>query len=463
MREVTMSTKGKISFSDLNQAWVQRDSDVVLGWRYYPRVVFESGNGVMIQDVDGNQYYDLTSGMMCMALGHSHPELTETIRQHAERLIHHSTFYSNPPIIEFAERICSTLPGDLKKINFAVTGSEANEVAMRAARSYTGKFDFVSVLKGLYGGTLAVESLTSVGGARKYGLGPLLMPSRTNAIVPPYCYRCWLNLEYPDCNIGCIDLSDEIINYSSTGEIAAIFTEPMMVAGGMIEPPPEWMPRLKRLAEKWGALLVIDEAQFAPAKTGKMWAFEHYDVLPDMVTFAKAMGAGLPVTGMVTTSDISEKAWGKSGFPWGGTFHQDPLAAAVGLKQLEIIIRDDYASRAATLGKYLRSQLEGLMDKYEIIGDIRGKGLYLLVEIVKDRVKKEPDIDMTNRIRFNATFEGLIFIAINNHFRVTPPLIITQDQIDDVIERLERAIKSALDGHPKGVTTFSHHSLKDVG
>lgn len=455
-----MSAIKKISFSDVHQEWIQRDSDAVLGWRFYPRIIFESGKGVMIEDVDGNQYYDLTSGMMCLALGHCHPELIEVNQQQAGRIIHHSSWYSNPSCIEFAELIGSILPGDLKKVNFAVTGSEANEVAMRFARAYNHKFDFVSIFKGLYGGTLAAESITSLGGARKKGLGPLLMPSRTNAIIPPYCYRCWINLKYPDCNIACLDLSDEIINCSSSGEVSAIIAEPMLVAGGMIVPPPEWLPKLKKLAEKWGALLIIDDMQFAPGKTGKIWGFEHYDIVPDIVTYGKAMGAGFAITGMVTTPEIAGKAWGNCGVPWSGTFPQDPLPAAVALKQLQIIIRDQYALKAELLGNYLKGKLDKLAEKYDVIGDIRGKGLYVMLEIVKDKVSKGIDIDMTSRIRYNATFEGIVCIGVHNFIRICPPLIITQDQIDDVVDRLDRAIKKAIEGHPKDITSFSHHSLK---
>jgi 2,2-dialkylglycine decarboxylase (pyruvate) len=165
-------------FSNTHHELMARDEEFVFGWRYEPRVIFESGKGIVLKDVDGREYIDLTAGMMCMVLGHSHPELTETIREQAGKLVHQSSWYSNPWLVEFAELIASTLPGDLNVVNFAVTGSEANEIAMRMALGVTGRYDVVSVIRGLHGGSLAAESVTSVGGGRKAHLGPLMIIAR---------------------------------------------------------------------------------------------------------------------------------------------------------------------------------------------------------------------------------------------------------------------------------------------
>jgi len=262
-----------------------RDEEYVYGWRYEPRVIFESGDGIKLKDVDGNEYFDLTAGMMSMVLGHSHPELTEAIRDQADKLVHQSSWYSNPWLVEFAELVSSTLPGDLTVVNFEVTGSEANEIAMRMALGVTGRYDIVSVIRGLHGGSLAAEAVTSVGGVRKAHLGPLMMPSHRNAIYAPLCFRCPVNLSHPGCDIACLDHSEELMEHVTSQNLAAIMAETIPVAGGMVVPPEEWLPRLRDLADRWGAMLVLDEAQLAPAKTGKMWAFEHYDVIPDILTF----------------------------------------------------------------------------------------------------------------------------------------------------------------------------------
>jgi len=225
--------------------------------------------------------------MMCLPLGHGHEELTETLREQAGRFVHENSWYSNPQIVAFAEALTATLPDGLDVVNFTVTGSEANEVAMRMALGASGKHDIISVIRGLHGGSLAVEGLTSIGGARRRNLGPLLPPANAPAIHAPLCWRCPINLTYPDCGVACLAASEDLIDRTTGGDAAAIIAETILVAGGMIVPPKEWLPGLKSLAERHGAFLVLDEAQLAPARTGKMWAFEHYDVVPDMVTFAK--------------------------------------------------------------------------------------------------------------------------------------------------------------------------------
>jgi 4-aminobutyrate aminotransferase-like enzyme len=392
-------------------------------------------------------------------LGHSHPELTETIREQAELLVHESSWYSNPWAIEFAELITSTLPGNLKVVNFAVTGSEANEIAMRMAVATTRKHDIVSVLRGLHGGSLAAEAVTSVGGERKGGLGPFMIPARSNAILAPFCYRCPVNLTYPSCDIGCLKLSEDMMEHMTSKSVAGIIAESILVPGGMIVPPAEWLPRLKKVAEDWGSLLILDEAQLAPGRTGKLWAFEHYDVLPDIVTFAKGMSAGLAICGTVTTPEIAEACRGQAGLPWSGTYPADPFPSAVALKNLQIVLRDRLSERAEKLGEVLRARLEPLVEKFECIGDVRGKGLYRMLDIVQDKKSKRPDYAMAERIRYNAVLEGVVTICVKNYMRLAPPLIITEAEIDDVVGRLSTAIQRAVDGYPKDIDFTKSSSL----
>jgi len=449
----------RFRFSKAHEELMKRDAKYVLGWRYQPRIVFNGGKGVMLTDVDGNEYYDLTSGMMCMVLGHSHPELTETLREQAGALVHHSSWYSNPAIIEFAELLGHTLPGDLKVVNFTVTGSEANEVAMRMALAVTGKYDIVSVIRGLHGGSLAAESLTTVGGARRRNLGPLMIPSRANAILAPFCYRCPINLEYPGCDVACLESSEQLMESVTSQDVATVMAETMLVAGGMIVPPPQWLPRLQALAKRWGALLVLDEAQLAPARTGKLWGFEHYDVVPDIVTFAKGMSAGMAICGTITTPEIAERARGKSGVPWGGTYSGDPLPAAVALKQLEIVLRDNLTERAAALGAYLDQRLREVAGRSTVIGDVRGQGLYRMLDIVVGKQSKQPDFAMAERIRYNMLLENLVCICVKNFIRICPPLIISEVQIDEIVGRLEQAVQRAQAGLPKDIDFTGSSSL----
>jgi 2,2-dialkylglycine decarboxylase (pyruvate) len=363
------------TLSNRHRDLAERDAQRLFGWRFEPRIVLERGEGVWVHDVDGNGYIDLSAGMMCMVLGHSHPELTEVIRSQAGTFVHESSWFTNPWAVEFAERIASTLPDGLEVVNFAVTGSEASGIAMRMAIAYTGNHDIVSVLRGLHGGSLGVEAITSVGGERKGGLGPLMIPARTNAVLAPYCYRCPVNLEYPSCDVDCLRLSEDMIEHMSSKSIAAFMTESIMVPGGMIVPPDEWLPRMKAMAERWGSLLVVDEAQLAPGRTGTIWAFEQYDVMPDIVTFAKGMSAGFAVCGTVTTREIAERVRGEAGLPWAGTYSGDPLASAVALKSLDIVLRDRLHEAAAEKGAYLRMRLDELKDRFDCLGDVRGRGL----------------------------------------------------------------------------------------
>ena len=449
----------RFEFSNRHHDLMARDRERIYGWRYEPRIMFESGRGIVLEDVDGNEYFDLTAGMMCMVLGHSHPELTETIREQADKLVHESSWYSNPWLVEFAELIASTLPEELEVVNFAVTGSEANEIAMRLALGVTGKFDIVSLIRGLHGGSLGAEAVTSIGGGRKANLGPLMMPAHRNAIYAPFCYRCPVNLEYPSCDTACLARSEELMEHVTSRSVAAIIAETIPVAGGMVVPPPEWLPRLAELAKRWGALLVLDEAQLAPAKTGRLWGFEHFGVIPDIVSFGKGMTAGFGIAGTVTTRAIAEEARYKAGLPWAGTYSGDPFPAAVALKQLQIVLRDGLVERSRELGERLGTRLEGLAERHAAVGAVRGIGLYRMLDIVKDDRTRTPDPEMAERIRYNAALEGLILIAIKNFIRVCPALVITEAEIDETAERLERAIRRAEAGFPR---EFDHSSSSSL-
>ena len=239
--------------------------------------------------------------------------------------------------------------------------------------------------------------------------------------------------------------------------MGAILVEPMMVPGGMIVPSKRWMRGLREIADRWGALLIFDEAQLAPARTGAMWAFEHHGVVPDIVTWAKGMSAGLAVCGTVTTREIAERATGTKGLPWAGTYSGDPLPAAVALAQLRIVIRDGLVAHAAALGERLQDGLAKLQLRHECIGDVRGMGFYRLLDIVTDPQTRTPDPEMAERIRYHALAEGLVMICVKNYIRIAPPLVMTRDEVDDLVGRLGVAIERAKSGRPTG-TDFSTSS-----
>jgi 4-aminobutyrate aminotransferase-like enzyme len=435
-----------------------RDAEYVSGWRYEPRIIFERGKGVKLFDIDGNEYYDLSSGMMCLVLGHAHSELVETIKDMAGRFVHQSSWYSNPWAIELAELIISTLPDKFEVVNFAVTGSEANEIAMRMALGVTGGFDICAAVRGLHGGSLAAEAITSVGGARKRGLGPMMMPARSNCIIPPFYYRAPVS-DQDEWDRITLQLTEEMIEYTTSQEIAGLILEPLLVPGGMIVPSENWIRGIREIAEKWNALLIFDECQLAPSRTGNLWGFQRYDVTPDIVTFGKGMSAGFAVCGTATTREIADECAGKKGLPWAGTYPQDPLACAVALKQLQIVLRDDITARAAELGEILATRLNGLKLQHECIGDIRGAGLYRMLDIVSDPETRKPDPALAERIRREALAEGLVMISVKNFMRICPPLIVTELEIDDIVGRLGHAISRAVANRSGGIDFSTSSSL----
>ena len=445
-------------FSNRHKDLMARDEGYVLGGRFEPRIIFERGAGVQLFDIDGNTYYDLSSGMMSLTLGHAHPELVETIRDMADRFVHQSSWYTNPWAIEFAELLATTLPGDLKMTNFAVTGSEANEIAMRMALGATDGFDICSMVRGLHGGSLAAEAITSVGGARRRGLGPLSIPARSNCIVPAFYYRAPVDDSDQWDEIS-LRMTEELIEYTTSQEVAALMLEPIAVPGGMIVPSERWLKGIRDIADRWGALLIFDECQLAPARLGTFWGFEPYNVVPDIVTFGKGLSAGFAFCGTVTTPEIAERTRGTKGLPWAGTYPQDPLPAAVALKQLQVVLRDDLAGHAAKAGAYLETRLAKLTDKYENIGDIRGRGLYRMMDIVTDRESKEPDPELSEAIRYHALAEGVVMIVVKNYARICPPTIVTEAELDDIVGRLDTAIARAVRGDPVPTNISTSSSL----
>ena len=452
------SLEKAFAFSNAHIDLMERDANSIFGWRYEPSVMFERGEGVKIFDIDGNEYYDLSSGMMSLPLGHAHPELSETIKSMADKFHHQSSWYSNPWTVELAELLVSTLPGDLNVVNFAITGSEANEIAMRMALGYTGGFDILSVVRGLHGGSLAAEAVTSVGGGRKRGLGPLSIPARSNCIIAPFYYRAPVE-DQDEWDRISLQLTRELIEFTTSQEVAGIMMEPMMVPGGMIVPSKKWVQGIREIADEWQALLIFDEMQLAPSRTGKMWGFEHYGVQPDIVTFGKGISAGFANCGTITSREIIDECNGKKGLPWAGTYNNDPLAAAVALKQLQIVMRDDITGHAAKHGDILSSKLATLQNKHECIGDVRGEGLYRMLDIVTDRKSRGANPALAERIRREAMAEGLAMIAVKNYMRICPPLIVNAAEIDDIVGRLDRAITRALANQSDDIDFSSSSSL----
>ena len=297
----------KFRFSNIHTDFQARDAKSCSVGATQPPHHLQGGKGMKLIDMDNNEYYDMSSGMMCMVLGHSHPELTEVIREMAGTFLHQSSWYSNPWTVEFAERLGETCPGQAQggELRRHRLGSQRDRHAhgARLHRQVRHRVD----------GARPARRQPRGGGAdqrrRQPAQGPraAAAPAKSNALQPPYCYRCPVNLTYPSCDIACQKFSEEMLEFTTSQNIAGIMVETIPVPGGMIVPPPEWLPRLAAMAKRWGALLILDECQLAPARTGKMWAMEHYGVTPDIVTWGKGLSAGLAICGTITTEEIAEQ------------------------------------------------------------------------------------------------------------------------------------------------------------
>jgi 2,2-dialkylglycine decarboxylase (pyruvate) len=404
--------------------------------------VLAEGRGSIVRDVNGKEYLDYNSGQMCSALGHNHPRIVEAIRESCETLIHASSSYFNVKEIELAQRLGEIAPPPLKKSLFLGSGSDSNEAAITIAKKYTGGFEVASPHVSFHGMSEASRAVTYA--AWHHGYGP--MAPGASAIMAPYCYRCPLGLTYPQCELACLKGSMEVLDAQSTGSLAAIITEPLFSAGGVIEPPPGWLGALKRACQERDMLLVFDEAQTGLGKLGTMFACEQEGVIPDLLTVSKHFGGGVEISAVITSPEI-EEAVAERGLVIGHSHTNDPLPCNAAIASLDIIVSENLPERAQGIGKHWRTHLEALMAKYEVIGDLRGRGLIQGIEFVKDRHTKQPYFDLGKVVSRQCLAGGLLFSVRRNGsvLRFVPPFCSTESELDRAAAILDRGIAGALD------------------
>ena len=400
--------------------------------------IFVRGQGSEVEDVNGKRYLDFNSGQMCAALGHNHPTITAAVKLACDTLIHaHSSFF-NVPEIELAERLASLMPEPLKKSMFLQSGADANEAAINIARKHTGGFEVASPHISFHGMSDATRALTFAGWHAGYGPpAPGAM-----AMIAPYCYRCPLAQTFPDCEYACLDTSFELIDAQTTSRPAAVLTEPLFSAGGVIEPPQGWLAELKQRCEARGMLLILDEEQTGLGKLGEMFVFESEGVVPDIVTLAKHFGGGICISAVVTSVQIEERATAEE-FIVTHSHSNDPLACAAGLASLDVVEQDRVPEKARKLGGQLKSKLLALAERFEIIGDVRGRGLLQGIELVRSRETKDPATEAGPQIAAHALREGLIFSVRREGsvLRFVPPATTTEAQLDQAIDILTDALE----------------------
>ncbi len=402
---------------------------------YYrePMMVVE-GHMQYLWDDQGRRYLDAFAGIVTVSVGHCHPKIIEKVREQTGRLQHATTIYLHPTIAQFAEKLASKMPDGLSRTYFTNSGSEANEIAILSSREYTGNNDVISLRNGYHGGTSGPMGLTAHGNW-KFPSNPESNIHHTHA---GYCYRCPYGLEYPSCDLKCAHDMKNVIEYETPGEIACFIGEPIQGVGGTIVPPKEFFGIVYDIVRQHGGLCIADEVQGGFGRTGEhYWSHQNWDVVPDMITMAKGIGNGAPLAAMTTTEPISEMMAKRIHF---NTYGGNPISMTQGLATMEVIEEENIQQNALEIGARLKSRLLELQDKHQLIGDVRGMGLMLGVELVTDRKTREPASTQAADVMELCRDRGLIIGKgglKGNTLRIKPPMCITRDDADFLIDCLD--------------------------
>lgn len=407
--------------------------------------VFDQGMGATVKDPDGNLYIDITAGVAVNAVGRRHPRVVKAIEEQLGKLMH-AIDITNTRRIELAEKVSSIMPEGLRGhcvSYFTQGGSSALETAIKFARRMTGRSQIVA-FHGAYHGVWCGSGSLTTGDQYRQGYGPFM----TGVIHVPYayCYRCCFNMEYPSCGIQCGKYVDYVLNtpYTAADDVAALIVEPQQGEGGYLAPPPEFLRILKESCEKHGALFVADEVQAGTGRTGKMWSIEHSGVVPDMLTWGKGMGGDLPMAGVTFRDHLADKIPDSS---QPNTFAGNALSAAACMTNIDILTENDsdLIKRAGQVGEETKGRLLEGSKESPYIGDVRGRGLMIGIELVKDKETKEPlDGDSMGKVIFGMLNRGVIMVPCGrygNVLRFMPPLTITRKYLEKATEILVNVIK----------------------
>ena len=407
--------------------------------------LFVSAKGSVIRDDEGREILDFTSGQMCATLGHSHPAIVKAIRESAEDAIHLFSGMIPEQVVKLAKKLAEWLPGPLKRSMLVNTGSESNEIALRMAKMVTGRYEVIA-LGGSWHGVTGQSAAASFAGERR-GYGPKV--PGVSIIPEPYAYRCPIRHCRDTCDMSCMKVGLDLFDMACEGAPAAVIAEPILSAGGVIVPPEGYFETLQREAGSRGMMLIFDEAQTAFGRIGEKSAATGLGVTPDIMSVSKTLGGGLPLAATVTSDEIEAQAH-ERGFSYYTSHVSDPLPAAVGLAVLETIEQEDLIERAKELGAHLRRNLDSLQQRYEAIGDIRGQGLLLGIDLVKDRETREPHLELGD-ITTRRCMELGLSMNIKRRpergavWRMAPPLTVTIDELDRGTEILDQALREGLD------------------
>lgn len=398
------------------------------------------GRGATLTDTDGNQFLDFFAGVAVASLGHSHPRYVKALQAQLEKCVVGS--FTSEARLKLLELLTRLAPGELGKTQLYSGGAEAVEAALRLAKAYTKKFEVVGFWGGFHGKTAGVMGL--IGDSWKQKWGPL--PTGTHQVPYADCYRCPFKSTYPDCGLACVEFAREQLKVTTAGAIAAFIVEPMQGTAGNVVPPPEFLPAVQSLAQEHDALLIADEMITGFGRTGKMFGVEHTGVEPDVMTIGKGFGNGFPVTGLISTDEITAAQPFSKPSSSSSSYGGNPLAATAALTTVQTIVDDRLDDNAARVGAVLLDGLRGLQEKYEFIGDVRGVGLLIGMDLVRDRKSKEPlPSAVTESIFLAALRRGLLLMGYFSRVRINPPLVLTEREardgvaiLDEVFAEVER-------------------------
>ncbi|MEJ2613632.1 MAG: aspartate aminotransferase family protein [Ignavibacteriaceae bacterium] len=399
------------------------------------KIVLEKGSGPIIEDVDGNKFIDFFAGVGVASLGYNHPRYVSAMREQLEK-IHVGSFTSRNRLA-LTKLLSETAVGDLTRSQFYSSGAEAVEAALRLAKSYTKKTEFLGFWGGFHGKTLGVLGL--LGDNFKNNLGPL--PFGTYSTPYANCRYCAFDKSYPDCEFTCVNFIREKIRHETTNNIAAILVEPIQGTAGNIVPPPDYLMELRKLADDIGALLIADEMITGFGRTGKMFGVQHFDVLPDIITIGKGFGGGFPMTGLMSRDEVifSKPYANPSGSS--SSYGGNPLASTAAYITLKTIIDEGLVENSARVGLFMLEKLKSLKEKFPFIGDVRGKGLMIGVELVKgNKFKEKLDKKYTKMFFRECLKRGLIIMGYNPDIRINPPLVISEEAAEEGISIMGEAL-----------------------
>lgn len=400
---------------------------------YKEPVALVKGDGEKVWDDQGREYLDCFGGVLTVSIGHANPRVNAAWKEQVDNIAHTSTLYANGPQGDLAEKLAEISPGRLKKSFFTNSGTEADDTAILAAKLATGNNEVIA-LRHSYAGRSAT-ALSTIG---HHTWKPIA--SQVAGIVhavAPYCYRCPFKLEYPSCGVACADDVEELIKTTTTGKVAGMIAETILGVGGFIIPPKEYFPRVAEIVRRHGGLFISDEVQAAWGRTGDKWfGIEHWGVEPDIITSAKGMGNGVPIGWTIATPEVADAFPGLTFSTFGG----NPVSSAVGLAVIKVIEEDDLRTNARVVGDYFKQRLLELQEKHAVIGDVRGMGLMLGIELVKDRKTKEPNPEAVLKVFEETKRQGVLIGKgglYGNVIRTGLMLNTTTESVDRLVEALD--------------------------